>query len=58
MASIHHQILPDGWLNGIYKIKTQALKLELEKIQERYPDRKWVLGQKLAGFYIAEIVED
>jgi hypothetical protein len=33
-------------------------KLELEKIQERYPDRKWVIGQKLAGFYIAEIVED
>lgn len=58
MSSIHHQILPDGWLNGTFKIKTQALKLELEKIQQRYPDRKWTLGQKLAGFYIAEIVED
>jgi hypothetical protein len=33
------------------------LKEELEKIQERYPERKWTLGQKLSGFYIAEIID-
>jgi hypothetical protein len=54
---VHHQFLPDGWLNGTYKIKTAALKEELEKIQERYPERKWTLGQKLSGFYIAEIID-
>ena len=57
MTTVHHQILPDGWLNGTYKIKTAALKEELEKIQERYPERKWTLGQKFSGLYIAEIIE-
>jgi len=56
MATLHHEFLPDGWRNGIYKIKTSALKAELEQIKKRYPDRNWVIGEKLAGYYIAEYV--
>lgn len=57
MTFVHHQILPDGCHNGTYKIKAAALKQELEKIQERFPERKWTIGQKFSGFYIAEIIE-
>jgi len=70
MKTIRHNHLPNGSYNGGmgYKIKTAALKNQLEKIKQDFPDREWIIEQNwvttaywVAGdgykvYYIAEVV--
>jgi len=73
MKSIRHNILPNGTQNGGlgYKIKTEALKNSLQKIQNDFPDRQWIIEQGWVTaaswdigndgykcFFIAEVVAE
>jgi len=65
MAHYYHHVdvLPNGTLNGYYRIQTQALKDALERIRKDCPDQEWCItyvnaqirGKWVKQYFIAEV---
>lgn len=65
MAIVHHPILPNGYLNGYYRIKSQTLMGGLQLVRKECPEQNWQIrytakeinGKVIKQYFIAEITK-
>lgn len=56
-------VLPNGYVNGYYRVQTQTLKNGLERIRKDCPNQEWVItyvnkeigGKWVKQYFIAEV---